>query len=73
MCGCVVVERAERGRERESDLHKAGKVTEMSKAPKQFHLGLNFWIESKLFWKIGISVCMCVCVCVDDIKRCTLT
>ena len=34
----------------------------MSKARKQFHLGLNFWIESKLFWKIDISVCVWVCV-----------
>ena len=62
MCGCVVVESGEGKRERESDLHKAEKVTEMSKAPKQFHLGLNFWIESKLFWKIGISVRARVCV-----------
>ena len=64
MCGCVVVESGEGKRERESDLHKAEKVTEMSKARKQFHLGLNFWIESKLFWKIGISVCVCVGGCV---------
>ena len=64
MCGCVVVEsgQGKRERERESNLHKAEKVTEMSKARKQFHLGLNFWIESKLFRKIGISVRVCVCV-----------